>query len=273
MAPYLSNARRHLAVLSIAMAGFFAPSFAQASLPGLIVTDIVIGQAVDKFGGLVDRARDAALAVEGQTNEHVKERLEQVDKIVSDTVSKINALEKQASLDAQARIDQINAVLKEETVRINDLEEKFMADVSKKIREVQCTSDVVMQEQMKDLLGRLGVFLGTNTLIVTPAVLFEGETERCYVLSKCRVQKSFQIYTPFSQTYGEVKDYLLKERIGKMDGRTPVESVVDTYSLIADLAKRATCHTEANNMTYENEYVNYSSMVRQWNSILTYGMD
>jgi hypothetical protein len=272
MASYPSNARRNSTVALIVLGALLIPSAASANLPGLIIADAVIGGAVDKFGGLVDKARDAALAVEGQTNEDVKKRLEQVDQIVSDTVTKINALEKQIDLDAQARIEQVNAVLKDETARVNDLEEKFMADVSKKIREIQCTSDVVMQEQVKDLLGRLGVLLGTNTLILTPAVLFEGETDRCYVLSRCRVQKSFPIYTPFSQTYIDVKIYLLKERIGKMDGRTPVESVVDTYSLLADLAKRATCHTEANNMTYENEYVYYSSIVRQWNSILTYGI-
>jgi uncharacterized protein YciI len=250
---------------------WLTPTPAQSFVGPAIAAGLGVDAAVDKFGGLVDRARDAAMAIEKQTNEDVKARLDQVDQIVDDTMSQIVALQKQTALDANQLATRAEAILAKQTKEVANLEDKFMRDLSKIIREVQCSTDRILQEQLKDTIGTFGPILGTNTITITPPVLIEGETMRCRLFQKCRVQKSFRIATPFTETYREVKKYLIEERIRKMGPNSPVESVIDTYSLIADFAKRTTCFTTANDMTFEAEYVTYAKKVREWNAVLTFG--
>ncbi|MHC2621534.1 Holliday junction resolvasome RuvABC endonuclease subunit [Bradyrhizobium huanghuaihaiense] len=247
------------------------PTNASADLLG-IVAGRTIDHAMDRADQIVDRARQAALAIEAQTNTDVSNRLKQVQEIANDAQKQIFALEQQTFADMNALTNKIDAILREHEKQADALEHSFMNDLSKKIREVQCATDVILQQQLKDALGKIGVAFGANEITITPPVLYEGEHSSCglLLLRSCRVSQTFTIYTPFTETYKEIKIYLEK-RLSAVREDTPVASVIDMNALIADMAKRTTCFTMANDETYEGEFVKYSALVRRWNTVLVLG--
>jgi hypothetical protein len=262
----------HPSILFVAVAMFICilPRQASADLLGILAGP-TIDHAADRAEQIVSRARDAAMAIEAQTNEDVSERLKQVQDILTNTQKALRELEHQTFADAKDLSSQIASILVAHEKQISLLERSFMNDLSKKIREVECAADRVLQQQLKDALGKVGVALGTHEIAITPPLLFNGEHTTCgFFLRSCRVSRAFTIYTPFSETYGEIKTYL-EGRLAAVRDDTPAATIVDTNALIADMAKRTTCFTLANDETYEAEFVKYSAIVRRWNLVLTYG--
>jgi hypothetical protein len=257
--------------LIIACAVLFAPpENARADFLGALAGS-TIDHASDRAEQLVTRARDAALAIEAQTNEDISERLKQVQGILDNTFKALRDLERQTFVDIKDLTNTIDSILSKHEQQILSLERTFMNDLSAKIREVECSVDRILQQQLKDTLGKIGVILGTHETTVTPPVLYEGEHTRCgFLMAKCRVSRTFPVYTPFSETYREIKAYLV-ERLGDIRADTPVASILDTNALIADLAKRTTCFTQANDQTYEAEFVKYSTVIRHWNNVINLG--
>jgi hypothetical protein len=260
-----------LYLLALATSLCVSTDHAGADLLG-IAAGSTIDHAMDRADQVVSEARNAALAIEAQTNEDVTARLDQVQDILNNTQKGLAALEKQTFVDMADLTNRIEVILKRQQEQIGALEQTFMSDLSKKIREAECASDRILQDQLKDALGKVGVLLGTHEITITPPVLYEGEHNACgaFLLHSCRVSRTFAIYTPFSETYREIKSYL-EDRLNAVQENTPAASVVDTNALIADLAKRTTCFTLANDQTYEAEFVKYSTVVRQWNTVLVLG--
>jgi len=242
---------------------------ARADVLGFLAGD-TISKAMDQGRETVDRARDAALAIEAQTNEDVTDRLNQVQAIADEQQAKLAALEYQTFSDANQLQSRTVEILDDQQTKLNSLERKFMNDLSARIRQFECSSDKILQEQLKDALGKIGVFFGSNEISITPPVLYDGEHTRCKIFWSCRIVKVFPVRTPFAESYKEIKGYL-EGRLQEVREDTSAESVIETYSLIADFAKRTACFTEANNQTYEREFVKYSTVVRHWNNALSFG--
>jgi predicted amino acid-binding ACT domain protein len=265
------TSRLLLSIAAAVIAVCVSTEYTGADLLGILAGP-TINNAMDRAEQLVSRARDAALAIEAQTNLDVSERLKQVQDILNNTEKSLYNLERQTFVDATDLTNKIDSILGEHEKNIASLERTFMNDLSTKIREVECTTDRILQQQLKDALGKVGIVLGTNEIRITPPVLYEGEHTRCglLLLYSCRVSRTFTIYTPFTETYREINAYL-EDRLASVRDDTPVASIIDTNALIADMAKRTTCFTLANDRMFEAEFVKYSALIRNWNSVLVFG--
>ena len=236
-----------------------------ASLTDLLGVNQSIDKAVLGMQAIVDQARDAAFAIEAQTNKDVTDRLNQVDAIVEKTISEVKALEAQTFADADALVASVNALILNELAQVSALEKKFVSDLALLIDQAECKVDLSVNEALKDALGGVGKFLGTNRIEVTPPVMYAGERKSLCVpgLQNCEISRTFALKTPFSATYFEIRDYL----IGRLDGArddTPIESVVSTYQYIAELAKRTGCFMRGSESTYDEDFVFYITKARQW---------
>lgn len=95
-------------------------------------------------------------------------------------------------------------------------------------------------------MGRFGILIGTNEIRVFPPALYPGEREGYYcILGYCAtdydVYQDFHIKAPnFSATYDDIKKYLL-DRLENMRLDTPVDSLIITYSILSELARRTIC--------------------------------
>ncbi|MGR9503667.1 hypothetical protein ACU8MW_08115 [Rhizobium leguminosarum] len=258
-------------ILAFLVSGIWPSAPTYASVLGLLGVDSTVDHAFDRMQGAIDKAKGAALAIEAQTNEDATARLAQIQSIADETVRKVSDLEKQSFKDAADFSDHLDALVDGELKKVDLLETQFMNELSHKIREVECTADRVLNAQLKDALGGLGAILGTHEIALTPAILYPDEHRRCGLYyAKCRLTATFPVREPFTETYKEIKAYL-EDRMSNLREDTPASSVVDTYALIADLAKRTTCFTQANDLKYEAEFAHYNSLVRQWNEVLTDG--
>jgi hypothetical protein len=238
---------------------------AKGDLAGVLAGD-TISKAMGQAQAMLAEARQTALAIEAQTNEDVTERLNQVQQIATETLGKLEDLEAKTFSDVNQLTSRIDGILDDHQRKLAALEDKFMRDLSLRIREVECTAERIINGSMKDALGKFGELLGTNKIRITPPILYADESVSCGLFQRCRVTQTFDIRTPFTETYGEIKTYL-EARMGKIQEETPINSIIDTYDFIGYLAKRTTCFTNSNNRFYEREFVIYSNKVRAWSTI------
>ena len=219
---------RAIVILLVLTVFFVLPRAANAALSDLLGVNKSIDDAVNGMQAVVDTARDAALAIEAQTNQDVTNRLQQVDGVIAKTVSEVKELETKGITDSKELIDKVNAAI---AARINDvssLENKFKLDLADLIYKAECAGDKTLNGNLKDALGSVGRLLGTNEILITPPVMYAGESKSICVpaLFDCRITTSFPIRTPFSETYIDIRDYLLNRLNGARED-TPIESIVD----------------------------------------------
>jgi hypothetical protein len=254
------------ALISVCLLAAGLPSKSHsASLTDLLGVNDSIDKSVHGAQAVVDRAREAALAIEAQTNHDATDRLNQVDAIVEKAVAEVKALLAQAFANADQLVARVNGVLASRIADISSLEKQFMADLAKLIDDAQCAVDHTAQEALKDALGDIGKWLGANRIEITPPVMFVGERKALCVpaLQNCEISREFKVKTPFSATYEEISDYL----IGRLDGArddTPIKSIVNTYQYIAELAKRTGCFLPGSKSTYDEDFAFYIAKARQW---------
>jgi hypothetical protein len=259
-------------VVLLSLMAIFASSSSNAALPDLLGLTKSIDEAINRMQAVVDQARDAALAIEAQTNKDVTDRLNKIEAIVDKTTSEIKALEAKGFTDANELVEHVNAVLAYRIKDVSYLETQFKNDLAEIIYKTECAFDKTLDGNLKDALGKIGSLLGSHQILITPPVMYEGEHKTfCLpVLFDCRITQSFPIRTPFAETYGEIRAYFLA-RLGGARNDTPIESIVRTYEYIGVLAKRTGCFTPGNQDAYNDAFIYYSHMARQWKLVTNRG--
>jgi hypothetical protein len=229
-------------------------------LPKIFGISHAVDEGVDRFNDAVERARSAVFALEYQTNSDMKTRLDQIQKIADDTLDRVENLEAKTSAD-------IETVLKEETARLVDLETKAMVDLDTEIKQAECSVNRVVNQSIPDLLGSVGKLIGANQIEITAPVLYDGETQPFFCGDdKCRMTKIFPITTPFSTTYRNIRTYLL-DRLDLARDDTPRYTLVVTYSVLAQFAKRTSCFFPGTEKDYIDDYEYYLNKAKQWDIV------
>ena len=235
------------------------PAIAGSDLMGLLGINDSIDRTIDGLQSLIDRAREAGFALEAQADNIARQRLEQVDKIVQDAISEVNRLEKRTAED-------VTRILDKTTKEVNTLEQRIMSDLGQLIEKASCAGDMLLTDNLRDALGRLGVLFGTHTIEISPPVLFVGEQSCWFFCWRVKpLKKEFTIDPGFEATYSEIERYLLG-RLDSLRNDTPVSSVLRTYSLLAKMANRATC-LSPRKQAYNEKYVRYMYMIKQWEMV------
>jgi hypothetical protein len=248
----------------IAVLAFSQPSvLAAASLTQLLGVDDSVDHATLDAQGLLDQARDDALTAESNLDDNVKARLGDIDTEVDKTVANVGLIEKDATLSVEARETQAIAELDKLSADIKKFEEKTKDDMSQLIDKLNCVSDLTATEYAGEVLGAAGKWLGGNEIELTAPVLYKGEKlpDCISEIFDCTVKKTFQIDDMFSNTYDQVKSYLI-DRLDGLREDTPAETVINTYAYLSNLAMRATCHMPEN--ANVDDFANYARLARSW---------
>jgi hypothetical protein len=239
-----------------------------ASLTDLLGINDSIDRTIHGMQAIVDQARDAALAIEAQTNQDVTARLSQINAIIDKTVVDVKAIESRIFADTNQLVIQVNALLSDRLSDIGSLEKQFVNDLAVMIDKAECAVDLSLSQALKDALGGIGKFLGSNRIEITPPIMYAGEhTDFCVsAIQNCEISRIFTIKTPFSTTYFEIRDYFIGRLNGVRDD-TPIQSIVTTYQYLAALAKRTGCFMRGSETSYDEEFIYYISKARQWNIV------
>jgi len=251
-----------LHVIALALIIPLLPTQAHADFMGLLGVNDSIDREVNGLIAVVDRAREAALIVEDKANNHAKERLEQVDATVKDAERQLFVLEHQTYKDTDQLVATVNAKIQERVKQFETLEDKFVHDVNAAIEKAECTTNIVANRDIKDLLGRVGILIGTSTIRIYPPPLYPGERRSICISSDCTVYQDFPIKEPFDTTYREVEKYVA-DRIDNMTTETPIDSIVVSYNFLRNFAKRAACFTDDAG-TYMVLYQRYQLKHDRW---------
>jgi hypothetical protein len=245
-----------------------APFYASAAdFMDLFGVNNTVNNAAAQMQQLLDNARKAAFALEEQANEHGKERLEQVNAIADKAIASIKDLERQTNIDATELLEKINRI-KNETVRqLVDIEDTTVKDLGHLIDQAECAADRTLNQNLQNALGGFGHLIGGSEIDITPPKLSENERESfCLgITSSCEIHRVFHIKQPFSETYTDIRSYLLN-RLNNATELTKVSTIITTYSFIAQLAKRAGCFMQYTG--YVREYLLYRDKAQQWDLAL-----
>jgi hypothetical protein len=222
--------------------------------------DHATDHAFDRFNEAVENTRRAAYSVTNVVDDRLKARIDQINDIVSRTMEQIH--------DERGRIRQdTEQILDKATKNVTDLEAQFMSDVLKAIKDAECAGTRTFQQALVEALGRIGHEFGTNEIEIAVPPLYDGERPGLFCQDDfCRMKKTVQITRNYSAAYREVAKYLT-DRLDHAREDTPRTTVVDTYSVIASLARSATCFMPGEEPYYANQYVKYVSKVRAWDVI------
>jgi hypothetical protein len=218
-----------------------------------------IDKAIDGLQAVVDRARAAAFALEAQANNDAKERLADIDTIVRQANADLMKLENATAEDinriAAIYFDRLDALAGQTMIRLKEL-----------VDQAECAARKTIDESLREVIGTSILALHNDILTITPPVMYEGERQcRWLGLFNCGpVTKDFVIRNPFGATYLEIRDYLEGRLTKGATDKTPMRSIVRTYTLTADLARRTACYEVADADTYYKQFELYSSKARPW---------
>jgi gas vesicle protein len=217
-----------------------------------------IDHATDQMQALLDHAREAAFALELQTNNHAKERIEQIDKVVQDAIHDIQSVEDKTQAD-------IDRILSKQLRALKSLETDTFAELSDTIEKAECAADKTANVYVQDMLGSFGRLIDTNTFELEAPPMFAGEQD-CGIIRCDNVKKTFKINSAdFAVTYRDLRQYLL-DRLNSSRDDTPISSVLRSYYIIANTAKRAGCLTNLH-QEYASEAAPYMAAIKTWEDV------
>ena len=234
-------------------------SFAQArDLMDLLGVNSSIDQAAAKMQGLIDRAREAAFALELQTNKDATSRIAQIDEVITNAIADITAVESKTQTD-------IDAILSKYTDAFKSLEVDAFKQLAAEIDHAECAADKTLNQHMQDTLGSFGRLINTNSFEIVPPLMYANEQE-CGFLGCGHPSKVFKVDAPdFTNTYTEVRGYI-NSRLNQSRDDTPIASVLRSYNIIASVANRAGCLTNLHE-EYAEEAAPYMAKIKMWERV------
>ncbi|SDU01060.1 hypothetical protein SAMN05428979_1089 [Stappia sp. ES.058] len=248
--------------LAFSLFAFSTPATPQVGAAiGVIGGSALLDQAGREFRETVDHARAAADALLGRADEIAKNRLNQIDGILKNTVG---------GLIGQTETVALN-IIQQATKEISALEKEIYSDLLRVIWETECAGRRLIVGDTNTTLGRLGDFLGTGQIRLSPyqRVLPDLKRWKGECLFECDPYV-VDVMEPFGQTYSRVRE-LMEQSISDelIDGSTPAEFIVGTYEYLSSFALKTSCFYSGSEDRYNREFVKYRELAKQWNNIVT----
>ena len=225
---------------------------------GVIGGSALLDQAGDELNDSINQARAAGSALLKQADELGKQRLDQIDGILSRTIGDLVGKSEEAALKiiAQAVKD------------VDALREQAFSDLNEAIWNVECATKRLLLEDAKDTLGKAGEWLNTHRIKVTPPI--EVEPTDCRFLGYwCKDPTVFEITQPFGNTYTAIRDLMETSIAAKnIDDDTPAHYIVDTYEYISSFALKTSCFYPGGSEAWNREHAIYMEKAKQWRNVL-----
>lgn len=221
---------------------------------------LVVDRAGKELKETIDRAESAANALLGKADDIAKRHLEEINRILNNTVGGLIDKSEKAALNLleQAKRD------------VEALEGTILKDVKRVIWETECAGRRLVLEDLGTALGGLGDLLNTNQIRLTPPrrVL---DIPRWYTgcFWSCRDPYIVDITEPFGETYRKVRDLMegtITEDLVTDD--TPAHHLVGTYEYLSSFALKTSCFYQGSEDRYNREHIKYKERAKQWNNVV-----
>lgn len=227
---------------------------------GVIGGSHIVNEAGKDFRETIEHARAAANALLGRADDIAKARLNQVDKILSETVGGLIGQTEEAAL----------AILEKATKEAKDLETRIFDDLRAVIWETECAAKRVVIEDLETALGGLGKLVGTGQIELTPPLrVFEKPKRFRNCLWNCKDPYVVDVMEPFAETYVQVRDLMeLSISDDYVSDDTPADNIVGTYEYLSSFALKASCFYIDTETRLNREHVKYRKLADDWNKLV-----
>jgi len=252
---------RPLLALVVLLGALLIPASGSTQIPGL---NNAVDHAFDRFNDAIESAKRAALAVEYQANIDARDRFDQIDTIANHTLDHARQVAKELVGDVNADVER---ALDQGTASLLMLEQTFMRDLLKSIDALECAATRTLNQSLPESLGSIRRFLGANSIEITAPLLYVGEAQGFFCNDDlCRLKKTSDIVQPYATTYRAIRTYLL-DRLDHARDDTPRYTVVISYTMIAEIAKKTTCFVQGAEKDYLDDYSYYINKARAWDIV------
>ncbi len=240
----------------IAASLIFGATTAQAQLLTTIAGSVLIDRAGKEARDSIDHAREAGEALLERANEMGKQRLEQVDGILKNTVGGLIGQTEEATLRILVQAKKDADAVREATV----------ADLKGVIWQAECSGRQLLLSDLKNTLGGLGTLLSTHEIRLSPPI---PEAEKrawyCWLPWTCDDPNVIRIKEPFGDTYIAVREKIegsiAKENVKET---TPAHRIVGSYEYLSAFALKTSCFYPGSSDNWNREYLNYREKARRW---------
>ncbi len=224
---------------------------------GAVGGQAIVGKAGEEFRQSIDHAHAAASALLDKANNLGRERLNQVDKILDETVRSL--------IDKSE--DSAIKILDEATKKVALIRKDIFEDLRGVIWDVECAGKRLTLQDLPQALGWLGDVLDTNQIALTPLIDIPNRSAWDTFFNGRK--HTIDIVEPFDRTYVAVRD--LMERSIASDNvfdETPAHHIVGTYEYISSFALKTTCFYPGSGMAWDQAYVEYRDKAKQWRDLM-----
>jgi hypothetical protein len=256
-----------LAAATIVIFLSIATSGHAKSLTDLLGVNDTIDHSVNGMIAVVDRAQSAAMTIENQFAVDANHALDRVDSMVDDTVDQVFALERQFKDDSDEMVIRVNALLADRLDQIDALKDELIAQLDGLIKDTQCAINVSLNQSLLDALGGTGRALQMGQILVQAPELYAGEQDPFCPFQYCGREHLVNIREPFTEPYKEIEDFLLG-RLENTTERTPISTIITTYSYLANVAERGYCFMPENKALWRSKYQRYMDLTRGWSIVM-----
>lgn len=228
---------------------------------GIVGGGALLNEAGEEFEEAINHAQAAAESILGLADAIAAERLDQIDRILSETVDGLIGKSEQAALE----------LLNQATQNVNDLEQQIISDLKAVIWEAECAGKRVALEDAREALGGLADFLNSHQIKLTPAKRVRP-TPKWYsgCFWSCDDPYTVEITEPFGETFIKVRD-LMEESIAatEVSDDTPAYDIVGTYEFLSAFALKTSCFYPGSSDAWNLKYIEYRSRAQEWRNVTT----
>ena len=155
-----------------------------------------------------------------------------MDNLVKSAIDDIKKVEDKSKRD-------IDNILSKYTDEFKILKTNSFQQLSDAIDHIDCVADKTLTQYLTEALGEFGRLISTSSFIISPPPLYIGEQECDTLHLECDlVSKKFSMSSANPAiTEKELRNYL-DDRVSKMGDDTPISSILTSYNIIANFAKR-----------------------------------
>ena len=220
----------------------------------------LIGKAGEELRDTVDHAQAAASALLSQSDAIAKARIEQIDKILSETVAALIDQSEEAAL----------RVLEQAKRDIEEIEEQIFMDIVKVIREAECavarTQDEIINVSLRGILPTW--VAGSKRVVGLPYPIDEK-----YMVFFTRKTTQFEIDLSAGHPPDIVFTLIEGAYLQSIEGVSeadPAYGIVSAYANLSKLARFTMCLYDghASSIRWARVFSKYQSLMYPWEASL-----
>lgn len=231
-----------------------------SQVAGAFGGSFLIGRAGEELRETIDHAEAAGLALIEEGNQAAKDRIEQIDKVLSKTVGGLIDKSEEAAL----------LILEQAKRDIEDIEAQIYSDIISAIREAECAANRTMVEIIDvTLRGALpGIITGNTRKINLPYPI-----EEPFLLVSSVKTTEFEIDLnaghPPDVVFAMIEDAYL-ESIANVSETDNAYGILSAYANLSKLARHTMCLYEghASSLRWTKAYLKYQNLLYPWEKTL-----